>query len=79
MAKPLLCRLRLHKWDDRDNPETHAAIKSARAVTPTATGETLHRVQVQLESPDRVSDSRVVGPESEAERRQREADTSSSA
>ena len=24
MAKPLLCRLRLHKWDDRENPETHA-------------------------------------------------------
>src|SRR5215204_6378184 len=24
MAKYLLCRLRLHKWDDRENPETHA-------------------------------------------------------
>ncbi len=23
MAKPLRCRLRLHKWDDRENPETH--------------------------------------------------------
>jgi hypothetical protein len=24
MAKSWKCRLRLHKWDDRENPETHA-------------------------------------------------------
>jgi hypothetical protein len=24
MAKPLLCRFRLHKWEHRENPETHA-------------------------------------------------------
>jgi hypothetical protein len=23
MAKPWKCRLRLHDWDDRENPETH--------------------------------------------------------
>ena len=23
MAKPWLCRLRLHNWEDRENPETH--------------------------------------------------------
>jgi hypothetical protein len=23
MAKPLRCRLRLHAWEDRENPETH--------------------------------------------------------
>jgi hypothetical protein len=23
MAKPLKCRLRLHNWEDRENPETH--------------------------------------------------------
>jgi hypothetical protein len=23
VAKPWKCRLRLHKWDDRENPETH--------------------------------------------------------
>lgn len=24
MAEPLKCRLRLHAWEDRENPETHA-------------------------------------------------------
>ena len=23
MAKPWKCRLRMHDWDDRENPETH--------------------------------------------------------
>lgn len=23
VAKPLRCRLRLHNWEDRENPETH--------------------------------------------------------
>jgi len=23
VAKPWKCRLRLHDWDDRENPETH--------------------------------------------------------
>lgn len=23
MAKPLKCRLRLHSWEHRENPETH--------------------------------------------------------
>jgi hypothetical protein len=23
MAKPLKCRLRLHNWEDREDPETH--------------------------------------------------------
>ena len=24
MGKPLRCRLRLHAWEERENPETHA-------------------------------------------------------
>jgi hypothetical protein len=31
VAKPLRCRLRLHAWEDRENPETGSGIRSAFA------------------------------------------------
>ena len=35
MAKPLRCRLRLHAWEDRENPETGSGIRSAFAAMRT--------------------------------------------
>jgi hypothetical protein len=49
MAKSWMCRLRLHKWDDRENPETHAQYQVVCAVTHTETGTQLLRARVQQE------------------------------
>ena len=56
MAKPLKCRLRLHNWEDRENPETHERYQgSVCAVTPTETEGMQPPVQAQLESPVQAS------------------------
>lgn len=77
MAEPLKCRLRLHAWEDRENPETHAHYQVCDA-TPTATqvapGPTARRLEVSPSGPvrsngelDRVSQSgRAVATRSSA-------------
>jgi hypothetical protein len=58
MAKPLLCRLRLHRWDDREKPETHDRYQVCVAVTHIATGAVQHQAQAQLGSPVQASPDR---------------------
>jgi hypothetical protein len=51
VAKPLKCRLRLHDWEHRENPETHERHQVCLAVTPTETEGMRPLVLAQLESP----------------------------
>jgi hypothetical protein len=70
MAKHLLCRLRLPKWDDRENPETNAGYQVCLRCNAHRDRGMPHPVQAQLELRARVSANRGAETGSDAERRQ---------